>query len=91
MPKFIITTVSSFLHKYAIEAETVEHAMDEFVMLEGGGYKDTFSDVCEIKQKFISEDIAEAREATDEQIVAEADEYMQDFVLSRVRKVTYEK
>jgi hypothetical protein len=89
MPKYIITTVSTFVHKYAIEAETAEHATDEWVML-NGGYEDTYPDCCEILQKNVSEDVAEVREATDEQIVNETDEYMKGYALERVRVVNYD-
>lgn len=89
MAKFIVTTVSTFVHKYAIEAETAEHACDEFVML-NGGYNDVYPDCCEIKQTHVSEDIADVREATDEDIVNEADEYMRGYVLGRVRVVDYD-
>lgn len=89
MAKYIITTVSTFVHKYAIEAETEEHARDEWVMLDGG-YPDVYQDCCEIKQTHISEDIADVREATDEDIINEADEYMRGFVLDRVRVVKYD-
>ena len=90
MAKFIITSVSTFVHKYAIEAECAEHAMDEFVMLDGG-YEGVYSDCCEISQKHTGENIADCREATDDQIIAETDEYMRKFALSRIRKVDYEK
>ena len=88
MAKYIITTVSTFVHKYAIEAETEEHARDEWVKL--GECEDVYQDCCEIKQTHISEDIADVREATDEDIINEADEYMRGFVLDRVRVVKYD-
>lgn len=90
MAKYIVTTVSTFVHKYAIEAECEEHARDEFVMLEGGGYNDTYPDCCEISQLHIGENIFDVREVTDENIVAEADDYMKEYVLTRVRKVNYD-
>lgn len=89
MPKYIVTTVSTFVHKYAIEAECAEHAMDEFVML-NGGYNDVYPDCCEIKQTHVSEDIADIREVTDEQIVNEADDYMKGYALERTRVVDYD-
>lgn len=89
MAKFIVTTVSTFVHKYAIEAECAEHAMDEFVML-NGGYDDVYPDCCEISQVHVSEDIADVREVTDEEIVKEADEYMRGYALDKVRVVNYD-
>lgn len=89
MPKYIVTTVSTFLHKYAIEAECATDAMDEFVML-NGGYNDVYPDCCEILQAHVSENIAEVREVTDEQIVAEADDYMKGYALDRVRVIDYD-
>lgn len=90
MAKYIITTVSTFVHKYAIEAETEEQAKGEWEFLNGGGYQDTYSDCCEIKQTHIAENIAEIREATDEDIIKEADEYMRGFVLNNVRVVKHD-
>lgn len=89
MPKYIITAVSTFVHKYAIEANSPEDAADEYTML-NGGYDDVYPDCCEIKQTFVSEDIAEVREVTDEQIVDEADDYMKGYALERVRVVNYD-
>lgn len=89
MPKYIVTTVSTFVHKYAIEAECAEHATDEFVML-NGGYNDVYPDCCEIKQYHTGENIADVREVTDEEIVNEADDYMKGYALERVRVVDYE-
>ena len=89
MPKYIVTTVSTFIHKYAIEAKCPEHAMDEFVMLNGGS-NDEYPDCCEIKQTHVSEDIADVREVTDEQIVNEADDYMKGYALERTRVVNYD-
>lgn len=88
MPKYIVTTVSTFVHKYAIEAASAEHAADEFVML-NGGYDDEYPDCCEIKQFHCGENIADVREVTDEQIVNEADDYMKGYALERVRVVDY--
>ena len=89
MPKYIVTAVSTFVHKYAIEANSAEDAADEYTML-NGGYDDVYPDCCEIKQTFVSEDIAEVREVTDEQIVDEADDYMKGYALERVRVVNYD-
>lgn len=90
MAKYIITTVSTFVHKYAIEAETEEQAKAEWVLLNNYEYENTYPDCCEIKQTHVAEDIVDVREVTDENIVNEAHEHMKDYVLTRVRVVNRE-
>lgn len=63
MPIFIVDTISSFRMRYAIEAKTLEHAMDEVVMREGD---DNFA---ELTQKHIGYHIVDGRELTKEQLV----------------------
>lgn len=59
MPIFLIDTLSTFRMKYAIEAETLEHAMDELVMTEHDRPFD------EVSQKWLGEQIIEGREITE--------------------------
>jgi hypothetical protein len=49
--------------KYAIEAETLEHAMDELVMTEHDRYFD------EVTQKWLGEQIVEGREVSYEELL----------------------
>lgn len=58
MPVYIIDTTSTFRMKYAIEAKSAEHALDELTMTE---HNRTFD---EITQKWLGEQILDIREVT---------------------------
>lgn len=58
MPIFLVDTLSTFRMKYAIEADTLEHAYDELVATEHNRNFD------EISQKWLGEQIIEGREVT---------------------------
>lgn len=62
MPIFLINTLSTFRMKYAIEAETLEHAMDELVMTEHN------RDFDEVTQRWLGEQIMDAQVVTQEQL-----------------------
>lgn len=62
MPIFLINTLSTFRMKYAIEAETLEHAMDELVMTEHNRNFD------EVTQRWLGEQIMDAQVVTQEQL-----------------------
>lgn len=62
MPIFLINTLSTFRMKYAIEAETLEHAMDELVMTEHDRNFD------EVTQRWLGEQIMDAQVVTQEQL-----------------------
>ena len=64
MPIFLVDTLSTFRMKYAIEAETLEHAYDELVMTE---HDRTFD---EITQKWLGEQIIDGREISHEELTA---------------------
>jgi hypothetical protein len=57
MPLFKVETISQFRMTYFIEAECVEHAMDEVVMRDSGSDKDFFD---EAAQEHIGEHIFSA-------------------------------
>jgi hypothetical protein len=61
MPIYIIDTTSTFRMKYAIEAKSAEHALDELTMTE---HNRTFD---EITQKWLGEQILDVREVTSDQ------------------------
>ena len=63
MPIFLVDTLSTFRMKYAIEAETLEHAMDELVMTE---HNRTFD---EVTQRWLGEQIIEGREVSYEELL----------------------
>jgi len=90
MPKFMITTISTFIHKYAIEADSAECANKEWNLLDEGAYEDDDLTSCEISQMFAGEQIVKVDEVSDDQLVKEADEYQKEFVLSHVRKAPYQ-
>ena len=63
MPIFLINTLSTFRMKYAIEAESLEHAMDELVMTEHTREFD------EITQRWLGEQIIDGEEVSYEQLL----------------------
>jgi hypothetical protein len=54
MPLFIVETITTFRHYYAIECESAEHAEDTVVMEEAS----------ELDQKWLGETIVSSREIT---------------------------
>ena len=63
MPIFLIDTLSTFRMKYAIEAETLEHAYDELVMTE---HNRTFD---EVTQKWLGEQIVQGQQVSYEELL----------------------
>ena len=63
MPIFLIDTLSTFRMKYAIEAETLEHAYDELVMTE---HSRTFD---EVTQKWLGEQIVQGQQVSYEELL----------------------
>jgi len=61
MPIYIVDTTSTFRMKYAIEARSAEHALDELTMTE---HNRTFD---EITQKWLGEQILDVTEVTPHQ------------------------
>ncbi len=55
---FLVDTIVTFRHTYAIEAETLEHAYDEITMRDSGNELDDFS---EVTQLFLGEQICNGR------------------------------
>ncbi len=63
MPIFLIKSISTFAMEHAIEAETLEHALDEMVMTEHD------RDFDEVSQKWLGEQLIEGREVTKEDLI----------------------
>lgn len=92
MPIFIVDTVSSFRIRYAVEARTLEHAMDEVVMREGD------TEFSELTQKHIGYHIVDGRELTSvdfnrmiEELSADRDEMCSHWMGDQlINKVIYE-
>lgn len=74
MPIFIVDTISSFRIRYAVEARTLEHAMDEVVMKEGI----TDTEFNELTQKHIGYHIVDGRELTSVDFNRMIDELSED-------------
>ncbi len=72
MPIFLISTLSTFRMKYAIEAETLEHAYDELVMTEHS------RDFDEVTQRWLGEQIVDAQVVTEDQLRSIIEECSQD-------------
>lgn len=68
MAKYLVETVSLFRIRYVVEAEQMEHAIDEVVMNEADGHLREFS------QKHLSEIITSAREISDEEYLSQFNE-----------------
>ena len=55
---FLVDTIVTFRHTYAIEAKSLEHAYDEVTMKDSGNALDDFS---EVTQRFLGEQICNGR------------------------------
>ena len=56
---FIVDTISTFRHRYVIEANELEHAFDEVTMIDSGNDADSFES---IEQEYMGETILDGRE-----------------------------
>lgn len=96
MPLYVIDTLVQFRHKYVVEANELDHAMDEVVMRESGRNEDYFE---ETSQSYLGETIIDGYEITREQFdnmltdlaknVKESSSYWMGDKL--IRKIDYEK
>ena len=59
---FIVDTISTFRHRYVIEAKELEHAYDEVTMIDSGDDEDLFEAV---SQRYLGEVIVDGREITE--------------------------
>jgi hypothetical protein len=71
MTKYLVETIAVFRHRYVVEAQEEEHALDEVVMNTEGDYNDDWR---EFSQKFIGENIISSRPLTEEECLAIFDE-----------------
>ena len=58
---YIVDTISTFRHRYVIEAAELEHAYDEVTMIDSGYDADSFESV---SQRYLGEVIVDGREIT---------------------------
>lgn len=72
MPIFLIKSISTFAMEHAIEAETLEHALDEMVMTEHD------RDFDEVSQKWLGEQLIEGREVTKEELIQHLERLRED-------------
>lgn len=56
---FVVDAISTFRHRYVIEADELEHAYDEVVMRSSGNEQDDFG---EVTQRWLGEQIIDGRE-----------------------------
>jgi hypothetical protein len=56
---YIVDTISTFRHRYVIEAAELEHAYDEVTMIDSGNDDDSFESV---SQRYLGETIVDGRE-----------------------------
>ncbi len=92
MPIFLIKSISTFAMEHAIEADSLEHALDEMVMTEHDRNFD------EVSQKWLGEQLIEGREITKEELIqhlqrlSEDKNYMTSHWLGEelIHKVNYE-
>lgn len=56
---YIVDAISTFRHRYVIEAHELEHAYDEVTMIDSGNDDDSFEAV---SQRFLGETIVDGRE-----------------------------
>lgn len=77
MKKWILTTESTFQHKYVIEADTEEEATKVFFQL-----LETATGLCdaEIKQEHLQEVLTDLTESDLETILENTDDYLKDQV-----------
>ena len=64
MPIYLINTISTFAMQYAIEAKSLEHALDELVCTEHDRKFD------EVSQKWLGENIIDGEEITEDELRA---------------------
>lgn len=60
---FIVDTITTFRHRYVIEANEISHAYDEVTMIDSGNLADAFESA---SQKYLGETIIDGREITKE-------------------------
>ena len=58
---YIVDTISTFRHRYVVEANELEHAYDEVSMIDSGADEDSFESV---SQRHLGEVIIDGREIT---------------------------
>jgi len=63
MPIYLINSISTFAMQHAIEADSMEHALDEMVMTEHDRNFD------EVSQKWLGEQLIDVREVTKEELL----------------------
>ena len=91
---FLVDTIVTFRHTYAIEAETLEHAYDEVTMKDSGNDLDDFS---EVTQRFLGETICNGRKISKKkfdallEVLAKDDQENSSFWMgdNLIRKIDY--
>ena len=63
---FIVDTISTFRHRYVVEAMSLEHAMDEVTMIDSGNTKDCFEP---FSQTHLGEQIIDGRKISEDKFL----------------------
>lgn len=61
---FVVDTITTFRHRYVVEADELDHAYDEVTMIDSGADTDFFEPVT---QRYLGEVITDGREITKEE------------------------
>jgi hypothetical protein len=69
---FIVDTISTVRHRYVIEADELEHAYDEVVMVDSGHDDDTFEP---FSQKYLGQTIIDGRQINEQEFSKMLDEF----------------
>jgi len=72
MPIYLINSISTFAMQHAIEAETLQDALDEMVLTE---HERSFD---EVSQKWLGEQLVDGREVTMEELQAHLKQLSED-------------
>ena len=88
MAKFVITTVSTFINKYAIEADSAVLAVEEFEKLNEGVYAidDIDQECCQISDRYCGEEVTRVIEVTDEELITQADHYKRAYMANNLHE-----
>ena len=72
---YIVDTITTFRHRYVVEANELEHAYDEVTMIDSGSEDDLFEPV---SQRYLGEVIIDGREITKKDFNKMLKDYAED-------------
>jgi hypothetical protein len=89
MQTYVITTISTLVNRYAIEADSKECAVKEWNRLDEGHYPEELS-CCKIARLHIGEEISNVMEVNHNNLIEMCDSDVEENVLDYVRKAPYQ-